>query len=129
MTKNDLKDGMIVELRNGDKRLVLNGGLADYYSYNSLELYTDDLKFTGSSHDIMKIYSSKLSCLNDILNIKNHDLIWERKDKSEYEINLEKIQNQIEKLNKSVEEFKNEITKLVCQNIERRINDYIRRDD
>lgn len=126
MTKSDLKDGMIVELRNGDKKFVLNNNLLNQDSYINLELYKDDLRFTSSSYDVMKIYTSEASCLNDILNVKHYNLIWERKTKSESEINLEKIQKQIDILNKSVEEFKNEVTKLVCQNIERKINDYIR---
>ena len=125
MTKNDLKDGMIVELRKGEKRLVLYTKLLSLNGYDNISSYTEDLKHKNyNDYDIVKIYKGQAYRIDEIF--KNVSLIWERKEKSESEINLEKIQTQIEKLNKSVEEFKNEVTKLVCQNIERKINDYIR---
>ena len=125
MTKNDLKDGMVVELRKGDKRLVLYTKLLSLNCYDNISSYTEDLKHKKyNDYDIVKIYKGQAYRIDEIF--KNVSLIWERKEKSESEINLEKIQKQIDILNKSVEEFKNEVTKLVCQNIERKINDYIR---
>lgn len=132
MTKNDLKDGMIVELRNGDKRLIL---LNKFYKLTGEKIVNADSFENNLKHnkyknlDIIKVYNTEGYNLTNIFFQDNLTLIWERKEKSESEINLEKIQIQIEKLNKSVEEFKNEVTKLVCQNIERSINDYIRRND
>lgn len=125
MTKSDLKDGMVVELRKGDKRLVLYTKLLSLNCYDNISSYTEDLKHKKyNDYDIVKIYKGQAYRIDEIF--KNVSLIWERKEKSESEINLEKIQKQIDILNKSVEEFKNEVTKLVCQNIERKINDYIR---
>lgn len=128
MTKNDLKDGMVVELRNGGKRLILYTKLLSFNGYDNIDnisSYTEDLKHKKyNDYDIVKIYKGQAYLIDEIF--KNASLIWEREEKSESEINLEKIQKQIDILNKSVEEFKNEVTKLVCQNIERKISDYIR---
>lgn len=116
MTKNDLKDGMIVELRKGEKRLVLYTKLLGLNCYDNISSYTEDLKHKNyNDYDIVKIYKGQAYRINEIF--KNVSLIWEREEKSESEIKLEKIQEQIEKLNKSVEELENEVTKLVCQNI------------
>ena len=133
ISKNDLKDGMIVELRNGSKRLVLLNklyklvGEKEAHDFDFME--NDLTNSADHKFDVMKVYNTKGCNLITLFLQDNLTLIWEREEKSESEINLEKIQNQIEKLNKSVEEFKNEVTKLVCQHIERRLNDYIRRND
>lgn len=131
MTKNDLKDGMVVENRKGNRMFVLSDCfIFEKNTYDPISYYNNNLKnIYHEELDIIKVYKTSANDLKRLFKDEHLSLIWEREEKSESEIKLEKIQKQIEKLNKSVEEFKNEVTKLVCQNIERRINDCIRRDD
>lgn len=106
MTKSDLKDGMVVELRDGDKRLVLYAKLLSLDGYDSISSYTEDLKHKNDNgYDIVKIYKGQAYSIDEIF--KSLSLIWERK--SEAEIKLEEIQKQIEELSKSAEELRKEI--------------------
>ena len=82
MKKSDLKKyGNVVELRNGDKLLLVqNIGLNEYklidlkgYGYTTLDIYCDDLtNLEGFKNlDIMKVYKD-YTC---------KELLWERKEK------------------------------------------------
>ena len=81
MKKSDLKYGNVVELRNGDKLLLVqNIGLNEYklidlkgYGYTILDIYCDDLtNLEGFKNlDIMKVYKD-YTC---------KELLWERKEK------------------------------------------------
>ena len=81
MKKSDLKYGNVVELRNGDKLLLVqNIGLNEYklidlkgYGYTTLDIYCDDLtNLEGFKNlDIMKVYKD-YTC---------KELLWERKEK------------------------------------------------
>lgn len=75
MEKEDLRDGMVVELVNGDRRLISNGKLINSNGIitNSLDNYKDDLTITGTvcSISIAKVF--KLS-VDFLCLIK----IWER---------------------------------------------------
>lgn len=46
-TKADLKDGMVVEQRDGNMYLVLAGKTVRKGGYNRIDGYTDDLKWEG----------------------------------------------------------------------------------
>lgn len=46
-TKSDLKDGMVVEQRDGNMYLVLAGKTVRKGGYNRIDGYTDDLKWEG----------------------------------------------------------------------------------
>ena len=56
-TKSDLKDGDIVTDREGKKRTVSKGFLADNFGAISLTYFTEDLKDTNGlkEHDIVKV--------------------------------------------------------------------------
>ena len=81
MNKSDLKNGNVVELRNGDKLLLVqNIGLNEYklidlkgYGYTTLDMYCDDLtNLEGFKNlDIMKVYKDYTLT----------ELLWERKEK------------------------------------------------
>ena len=70
-TKDMLESGKhVVELRNGDRKLYLNGSFIGQYFVEPLTSYNDDLTITGhSSLDVVKVFSadSKRCSLKDIL--------------------------------------------------------------
>lgn len=81
--KADLKDLMIVEYRNGEKFLKLGEKLINYNGFEALSTFDNNLKDVcfSSDYDIMKIYKLNLTrvyCLEDIFNIENLELAWER---------------------------------------------------
>lgn len=79
-TKADLKDGMVVEYRNGKRRLVLNNRLVGKDGYYELNMYTEDMKDKEcSERDIMRVFKIVIiTTLNRIFHIENLELIWER---------------------------------------------------
>lgn len=85
MKKNELKSGMIVEYRNGNRRLVVNDDLIGSSGAGFLSYYDDDLKYVGNDVydvlDIIKVYKYKYCMrLNRLLEDDSLDLIWERKE-------------------------------------------------
>ena len=93
-TKDDLKAGMVVEYRNGHRRLVLpkeNGKLFLISDDNYLDVssLSNDLLYEGSSNlDIVKVYSINSSFpLKSILEKKyGLNIIWERKETKEISV-------------------------------------------
>ena len=81
-TKDMLESGKhVVELRNGDRKLYLNGSFIGQYFVELLTSYNDDLTITGhSSLDVVKVFSadSKRCSLKDILE-NPVPLLFERK--------------------------------------------------
>ena len=88
MTKKDIKDGMYVETRNGNKYLVCGGNLIRKEGYCPLDVYTNDLLVEGkepttlkkgasseSQLDIVKVYDE-----NFVIDFDNLNLIWEREE-------------------------------------------------
>lgn len=81
MKKSDLKDGMIVELRNGDMCIVIGDRLLDLTTYIDLVSYNDNLTCTDTEFDVIRVYENKDMCgLDDKCNIERLNLIWERKE-------------------------------------------------
>lgn len=83
-TKADLKDGMVVEQRDGDMYLVLAGMVVRKRGYNRIGDYDDDLKCAGyTGGDIVKVYRitpGSLGCVEHVFIKCNLELIWERKE-------------------------------------------------
>lgn len=78
-TKADLEDGMVVEHRDGDRAIILDGR-AIGTGFLELNCLTDDLMYDlDSENDIVKVFKSK-KCDNkrNLFNDKNLELIWER---------------------------------------------------
>ena len=86
-TKKDLKDGMVVEYRDTQKRLVIGNRLLGRDFYLSFESLDDDLLCPiDRDLDIMKIYISRNTAGNLIYLLEdpeNLELIWERKEPKE----------------------------------------------
>jgi hypothetical protein len=88
-TKDDLKTGDILELRDGRKGLVLRdtGERGDVISgpgyYCPLENITEDFKhqvFPRDGNEIVRVYRPWFNCAFHKLSVSDSKLIWERKD-------------------------------------------------
>lgn len=82
MTKKDLKSGMVVELRNGERYLFNGVVLINFEGYMIMAInYSQDLR---SKHyreqDIVKVYKSKPNSLRTIFQDKYLTMIWDRKN-------------------------------------------------
>ena len=113
MTKSELKNGMVVELRNGNRYLVHNDKImrkdeslyidSDYSNDNLM--YNEDLtrKSKVDGLDIVRVYKSTAICLEDLFLDSALELIWEhkegkqelsKKDKKVIKKGLKKIQEE-----------------------------------
>ena len=91
MEKSDLKNGMIVQTRNGDKWLVNNGCLlSEEYGCIMIGVYSDELEHPASyCFDIVNVYISKAMSITDLFDEKYLNLIWERRGHFEWQLLLE----------------------------------------
>ena len=81
MKKSDLKDGMIVEYRNGIRRMVLRDELLGAEFYNSLEHYDEDLIIESNKNlDIVEVFEFEYGSLESVLSSKNLKSIWKRRN-------------------------------------------------
>lgn len=95
-TKDDLKTGMIVEYKSGEKRLVIRDGIDILTSgddgWTSLDNYNETLESCSGTTTIVKVYegytTDKAGTVDSKLNYPG-DLIWERPAK--VELTLEQI--------------------------------------
>lgn len=77
-TKGDLEPGMVVEYRNGDRRLYVNNCFAGPCSFGDLTAYNSDLTNRyESDRDVVKIYYGGSKVLEDMTKYPG-GLIWER---------------------------------------------------
>lgn len=99
-TKADLKDGMVVEQRDGNMYLVLAGMAVRKSKRNSIVGYTDDLKWKGyTGGDIVKVYRitpKSLGCIEDVFIKNNLELIWERTEPKK--MTVEEMREKLEEL-------------------------------
>ena len=86
-TKADLKDRMVVELRNGGDYLVVDELLLSDSGFMSLSRYKNDLTISDSSAkwDIVKVYD-KTNVLPPFDTFDAPQLLWERKEVKEVTI-------------------------------------------
>ena len=89
-TKSDLKNRMVVEYRNGKRRMVVDDVLVGNTQYGELKEYNDDLSWNGGYNgtfasvlDIVKVYSeiNVFEGKDDI--VKLGTPIWERHEVKE----------------------------------------------
>lgn len=88
MTKSDLKNGMVVELRNGKRFLIVNDlgiGKDSCITLDGFFGYDKNLNdFSGfSEFDITKIYKTVGNTFKTIFDNERLSLIWEREEKQE----------------------------------------------
>lgn len=102
-TKADLRDGMVVEQRDGGMHLVLAGTAVGKNGRNRIGGYDDDLKWesrTGyTGGDIVKVYRitpESLGCIEDVFIKSNLELIWERKEPKK--MTVEEMRQKLEEL-------------------------------
>lgn len=104
-TKFDLKTGMRVKLREGKLDIIFidtnDGGIVtDGKTWTPLRNYSEDLiaNFGNGDYDIVEVYSQPTvpTELGNV-NVKG-SLLWKREGKSQAQIDLEKLQQQIKEL-------------------------------
>ena len=93
MQKSDLKSGMSVKLRNGEKGLIVDVNNIKIIQYvddwdNLNASYTTDLKYSSNSnlagYDIMEVYRIlNYDCVIRENLCKPENLIWKRKEVTE----------------------------------------------
>lgn len=79
-TKDDLKDGMIVEYREGSRRLVVGNILYGIESYTTINSHNHDLTYSDHDLDIMKVYQGYAGTIKEVFR-RPGNLIWERERK------------------------------------------------
>ncbi len=107
MTKSDLKNGMVVELRNGKRFLIVNDlgiGKDSCINLDGFFGYDENLNdvIGGSIFDITKIYKTEGTTFKTLFDKERLSLIWEREEQEELseedkkiiKIGLKKIQEQ-----------------------------------
>ena len=109
MTKSDLKNGMVVELRNGKRFLIVNDlgiGKDSCINLDGLFGYDENLNDVrgDSTFDITKIYKTRGCTFNNLFDNEILILIWEREetklskeDKQIIKKGLKKIQEECNK--------------------------------
>lgn len=96
MTKSDLKNGMVVELRNGKRFLIVNElgiGKDTYINLDGFSGYDEKLNDVSGAKtfDITKIYKTIGYTFNNLFDNKRLSLIWEREEKEELSENDKKV--------------------------------------
>ena len=84
MTKSDLKNGMVVELRNGKRFLIVNDlgiGEDSCINLDGFMGYNENLNDVSgfSEYDITKIYKTAGNTFKNLFDNERLILIWERK--------------------------------------------------
>jgi hypothetical protein len=98
-TKPNLKDGMVVETRDGYLYLVIGNRLHGKLLYGFLNDWIDDLTNPASSDlDIVKVYTvaDGATDISSLFNYRNLTLIWERKEEPKHkEMTVEEIEKEL----------------------------------
>ena len=88
MKKSDLKPGMVIECRDGDRLIMLNNEVAYGIDvYMDLDRHNDDLTSKDwKSNDVVKVYGVPDDTKSTLTQLLEHDsdyplnLVWERTD-------------------------------------------------
>lgn len=96
-TKADLKDGMVVEYRDGDRRLVIDKYLIGKKAHYELSAYNENLEDGYPGLTIMKVFKIRQrAILERILDDDNLELIWERTEPKK--MTVEEMRQKLEEL-------------------------------
>lgn len=88
MKKSDLKNMMVVELRNGNRYCKIDNFLMRECGHMNLNSYDEDLleqKTRNNDFDIVRIFNTKGCTFDTIFTEKKLELIWERYPKVDWE--------------------------------------------
>ena len=120
-TKADLKDGMVVEYRDGKRRLVVADMLIGKDGFLTLNSYSEELKNNNSDkYTIVKTYKiSGARTFAYVLNDNNLELIWERTETKhmtveEMRVKLEELTGEKIEIEPSREEMLEKIKEYCC---------------
>lgn len=96
-TKQDLKDGMVVELNNGQLRFLFNESLINKNGYIPFdEHFNNELIYNNNvvnNYTIKRIYTTKGRYFSNLFDAHELDLIWERKEEPQpKEMTIEEIE-------------------------------------
>lgn len=95
--KADLKDGMVVEYRDGDRRLVIDKYLIGKKALYELSTYNENLEDGYPGLTIMKVFKIRQrAILERILDDDNLELIWERTEPKK--MTVEEMRQKLEEL-------------------------------
>ena len=122
MTKSDLKNGMVVELRNGKRFLIVNDmgiGKDSCINLDGFFGYDENLNDVSgfSEFDITKIYKTVGNTFKTLFDNERLSLIWEREEKPKLS---EKDKNKIVKGFKAAQKYCKKQTE--CRECEMRIS-------
>ena len=122
MTKSDLKNGMVVELRNGKRFLIVNDrgcGENSSITLNRFMGYDENLNdiMRYSEFDIIKIYKTEGNTFKTLFDNERLSLIWEREEQPKLS---EKDKNKIVKGFKAAQKYCKKQTE--CRECEMRIS-------
>lgn len=84
-TKSDLKDRMVVEYRNGYRRMVVGDRLMGINGSGYLDDFNEDLTMQDSpsrDFDIIRVYKP-IDILDEIRNVNSCNKIWQRSEVKE----------------------------------------------
>lgn len=97
-TKADLKDGMVVKHRNGDKRMVISEALIGENGYADQNCFREDLTHRYFKDlDIVGVYAiQEYNNFADMLSDYNLELIWERTESKK--MTVEEMKQKLEEL-------------------------------
>ncbi|QOI66198.1 hypothetical protein [Ruminococcus phage phiRg519T2] len=97
-TKADLRDGMVVKHRNGDKKMVISEALIGEDGYSDRNCFREDLTYRYFKDlDIVGVYAIKeYSNFADMLSDYNLELIWERTETKK--MTVEEMKQKLEEL-------------------------------
>lgn len=97
-TKADLKDGMVVKHRNGDKRMVISEALIGENGYADQNCFREDLTHRYFKDlDIVGVYAiQEYNNFADMLSDYNLELIWERTESKK--MTIEEMRKKLEEL-------------------------------
>ena len=91
--KDKLKNGMIVEYRDGTFRMVHNGLLIGDVKYSPLTDYDDELKsLENEDRDIINVYISTAASLSEIWKDYTLELLWTRNRVEPKKITLDDLE-------------------------------------
>lgn len=98
--KSDLKDGMVLEYRNGSREMVFGSRSIDMNGWHNLEQYSESLtdeRYHFPNHNIDKVYkvnNNTIHNFKDVFKDEYLELIWEREPDYK-EMTVEEIEKEL----------------------------------